>query len=437
MNSDPKMVIAGLREEGTECPQCHVEIHAGDQTTACPDCGNVHHWMCWSEGSGCAAYECAPNRRPSARESAAVLRISAVDLADAKPLPPSRPSFQGWTSAAPISLGDDPGRKGNRGPKKWNKLAIATLVVAIIGVPLFGLVTGLIAIALGCIALAAHTPRSKGALVAVFGILLGVADVAGWAIGLAWFMDAPLTSGVSLDEFEPDPKALEQLPGPISRAMKSNVLIQTPGDLTRLRGAGMGSGVIVRIKDGIAWIVTNRHVVDATFSEERTPKADPPPVPSVRLSVKAIGQPLVPGQLVWIAPHGIDLALITMPVSSREIMSAVWDATPKMTVGDSVFAVGNPHGLGWTHTQGGLSQLRLQSKGTREIRIIQTSAAINSGNSGGGLYDMQGHLLGINTWTKDKRQAEGLSFSIAFHTLLPLLPANFQLPESQLENDVP
>jgi serine protease Do len=118
-------------------------------------------------------------------------------------------------------------------------------------------------------------------------------------------------------------------------------------------------------------------------------------------------------------------------------MSAVWDAKPKLTVGESVFAIGNPHGLGWTHTRGDLSQLRLQYKGAQEVRILQTSAPINPGNSGGGLYDSQGHLLGINTWTKDKRFAEGLSFSIAFHTLLPLLPANFHLPESQLENDVP
>jgi serine protease Do len=218
--------------------------------------------------------------------------------------------------------------------------------------------------------------------------------------------------------------------------MKSNVLIQTPADLGRLRGEGIGSGVVVHIKENTAWIVTNRHVVDASFTEDRDGGASAT-LPAVKLLVKAIGQPTTPAQLVWIAPHGIDLALVTMPVTSREIMAAVWDAQPRLTVGESVFAVGNPHGLGWTHTSGGLSQMRLQARGQHEVRIIQTSAAINPGNSGGGLYDSQGHLLGINTWTKDKRFAEGLSFSIAFHTLLPLLPAHFQLPASQTEADVP
>lgn len=430
MKPDPLMVIAGLREEGTICPECQGEIHAGDQTTACPRCGNVHHWACWTEGAGCAAYECAPTRRALDTTPAAVMKISMEELALAKPLPPSRAASGAWTSAP--ALGD---HHPLSGPKRWNRLAIWTLVIAILGIPLFGLVTGLIAIALGCIALAAHTQRSKGALLAVFGILLGVVDVGGWAVGLIWWYDAPVLSRVS-DDFEPDPRSLEQLPAPIGRAMKSNVLIETAGDLTRLRGAGIGSGVVVKIKEGTAWIVTNRHVVDAAFSEERTASADAS-LPSAHLSVKAIGQPLTPAQLVWIAPHGIDLALITMPVTSREIMSAVWDATPKLTVGESVFAIGNPHGLGWTHTQGGLSQMRLKAKGPLEVRILQTSAAINPGNSGGGLYDTDGHLLGINTWTKDKRFAEGLSFSIAFHTLLPLLPANFKLPDSQLENEVP
>ena len=110
-----------------------------------------------------------------------------------------------------------------------------------------------------------------------------------------------------------------------------------------------------------------------------------------------------------------------------------WDANPKITVGDEVFAIGNPHSLGWTYTPGGISQMRLQTKGPLEVRVIQTSAAINPGNSGGGLYDREGRLVGINTWTKDKRFAEGLSFSIAFHTLLPLLPAEYRLPDHQFE----
>ncbi|TXT22375.1 MAG: trypsin-like serine protease with C-terminal PDZ domain [Planctomycetota bacterium] len=71
--------------------------------------------------------------------------------------------------------------------------------------------------------------------------------------------------------------------------------------------------------------------------------------------------------------------------------------------------------------------MRLNDFNGRAMKIIQTSAAINSGNSGGGLYDKAGRLIGINTWTKDKRFAEGLSFAITFTTLLELAPADLEL----------
>jgi len=314
-------------------------------------------------------------------------------------------------------------------------LAIAALTVGILGIPLFGIVTGLIAIVLGCLALSGHSRQWKGAAMAVAGIVLGIIDIAGWTVGLLIVLDAPALHVAIIDEFEPDPKSLNELPVAINRAMKSNVLIQTAGDLTHLRGSGIGSGVIVKITDKLAWIVTNRHVIDPNFGDDEGNTKGLPK--GARLTVKSIGQPLTPGQLVWIAPHGVDLALVTMPVTSKELKSAVWNAEPKTTVGNDVFAVGNPHGLGWTYTAGGISQTRLQTKGPLEVRVIQTSAAINPGNSGGGLYDHDGRLVGINTWTKDKRFAEGLSFSIAFHTLLPLLPAEYHLPAEQLENETP
>ena len=49
--------------------------------------------------------------------------------------------------------------------------------------------------------------------------------------------------------------------------------------------------------------------------------------------------------------------------------------------------------------------------------MIQTDAALNPGNSGGGLYDKSGTLIGINTWTNDKRFSEGLGFAIALDSL--------------------
>jgi S1-C subfamily serine protease len=69
-----------------------------------------------------------------------------------------------------------------------------------------------------------------------------------------------------------------------------------------------------------------------------------------------------------------------------------------------------------------ISQFRTMTFGSRALRVIQTQTAINPGNSGGGLYDGESYLVGINTWTSDKRFSEGLSFAIAFDSLLALDP---------------
>jgi S1-C subfamily serine protease len=177
-------------------------------------------------------------------------------------------------------------------------------------------------------------------------------------------------------------------------------------------------------------------VVDADFPGSRS---DEPSAPGEgdTLRVKLVGQPNVVGKIVWMARGGIDLALIQVPVISDKPLAAWWDIVPQATVGDAVFAVGNPHGLGWTLTRGDVSQLRRQNYGGSTLRVVQTSAAINPGNSGGGLYDESGHLIGINTWTRDKRVAEGLGFAISFQELLPLVPDNLKLPDSQLENNQP
>jgi serine protease Do len=126
-----------------------------------------------------------------------------------------------------------------------------------------------------------------------------------------------------------------------------------------------------------------------------------------------------------------------MPVVSTELLAAAWDAAPNVHVGDEVFAIGSPHGLGWTYTEGRVSQIRRQRKKNSDYGVIQTSAAINPGNSGGGLFDEKGRLVGINTWTQDKRVAEGLGFAIVFHTLYELLNGELELPERHIPMETP
>ena len=64
----------------------------------------------------------------------------------------------------------------------------------------------------------------------------------------------------------------------------------------------------------------------------------------------------------------------------------------------------------------------------QRLRVIQMQTAVNPGNSGGGLYDQKGDLVGIVTWSQDKRVSEGLNFAIAMESVLPLLPGDLAAP---------
>src|SRR5262249_23060760 len=82
--------------------------------------------------------------------------------------------------------------------------------------------------------------------------------------------------------------------------------------------------------------------------------------------------------------------------------------TAKISVGQDVFAVGNPLEFSGTVTKGIISATRTTGGG---IRLIQIDAAINPGNSGGPLVSSSGKVLGANTFKR--RGSEGLNFAVA------------------------
>jgi S1-C subfamily serine protease len=401
---------AGDREAGARCPHCSSLIAYGEDVAGCVRCGAVHHVACWHSHDGCGSFDCAPARRILGENRPAALQVTDEEVAQAqlRPRPTVGPTFVSLPGAPDVPVG-------------WSRLAIAALIVAVAGIPLFGVVTGLVAVLLGSLALGGiHHTRRRGTGLAVTAILLGLADAVGWMIFLAMFFSTPhLTIG--LNEFEPDADALNHMSPPVARAVRANVLIETRSKSALLGGIGIGSGVILQIENGSALIVTNRHVVDPDFRGEGLSEAQKG-LPDGRLQVKLIGQAAQAGRVVWMAPDGIDLALITVPSEGDGAQAASWQPKRELIVGADVFSIGNPQHLDWTHTRGSISQLRLQRRGAREIHVIQTDAPLNPGNSGGGLYEKEGTLIGINTWTNDKRFSEGLGFAIALDSLLDLDP---------------
>lgn len=161
--------------------------------------------------------------------------------------------------------------------------------------------------------------------------------------------------------------------------------------------AALGSGVIVEQRGNTVYILTNNHVV-GNASEIKTTLYD-------GRSFEA--------QLVGTDPNR-DLALISFE-TREEIPVAKLGDSDDLQVGDWVLAVGNPLGFESTVTQGIIS-----AKSRREgpensgfTDYIQTDAAINSGNSGGALVNLDGEVIGINTWIASRSGGSiGLGFSI-------------------------
>jgi hypothetical protein len=405
-------------------------VAVGDPVVVCQACGTVHHESCWQTRDGCGSYHCAPARRPdlASNRTEPVLLITAAELDRATPLGAGGlPHRAGAGMIGPDGRmrGRDPSSPGSRGSNRVriSRLAIASLVCAIAGIPLFGLVTGLVAVLLGVLALGSiHSGARRGIGLAVPGLLLGVLDVAAWAYLLSVFPWHAVAPDAMFSDPPPDLATIQELDPPLQRAMRANVLIQRRHGLALLGGKAIGSGVILQVEGGDALMVTNRHVVDAKFPSENDNSAAQL-ARLDRLTVRILGQPDTEGQVIWMAPGQIDLALVRAPCSATSMgQAAPWEKGRTMRVGDSVFAIGNPHDLGWSHTKGVISQFRSRTYDSRRIRIIQTQAAINPGNSGGGLYDQHGYCLGINTWTADKSVSEGLGFAIALDTLIDLAP---------------
>lgn len=85
-------------------------------------------------------------------------------------------------------------------------------------------------------------------------------------------------------------------------------------------------------------------------------------------------------------------------------------ASSRLLVGQEVFAIGNPKGLDLTLSSGLISSLRRDDK--ERLVLIQTSAAISGGSSGGGLFDSEGMLLGLTTLGSVTGDAQNLNFAI-------------------------
>jgi S1-C subfamily serine protease len=119
-----------------------------------------------------------------------------------------------------------------------------------------------------------------------------------------------------------------------------------------------------------------------------------------------------------------DVALLQLTQMPKGIAPAIIGDSDKVEVGDQIFVIGAPFGIGQTLTAGHLSgRHRLNStQNAPGVEFLQTDAAINTGNSGGPMFDMEGKVVGIvSTMMSHSGGSEGLAFATAGNTAKRLL----------------
>jgi S1-C subfamily serine protease len=168
--------------------------------------------------------------------------------------------------------------------------------------------------------------------------------------------------------------------------------------VTTAQGEQIGSGVIL---DAQGDIVTNNHVVSGEES----------------ITVVLYNGNSEQGQLIGTSASN-DLAVVRIAPYAHMVVAQFGDSS-KLVVGQDVIAIGNPLGITETATEGIVSALNrsiTESAGVTISNAIQTDAAVNPGNSGGALINLQGQLIGIPFAGAENSQtntaADGVNFAI-------------------------
>ena len=163
------------------------------------------------------------------------------------------------------------------------------------------------------------------------------------------------------------------------------------GTPQKRQSAALGSGFIIDAK-GI--VVTNNHVIQDAED----------------IIVRVNGDQEFKAKVIGADPLS-DIAVLQLETKEKFIPVQFGDSD-KARIGDWVIAIGNPFGLGGTVTSGIISARNRSIGLSRYEDYIQTDASINSGNSGGPLFDMNGNVIGINTAILGRNGSIGIGFSI-------------------------
>lgn len=229
------------------------------------------------------------------------------------------------------------------------------------------------------------------------------------------------------------------LQGAINRSLRCGVSIMAQHTITSNRydwwgnlissekktATSFGAGVILDIdkEEGDALVITNCHVIYNDSADNKIAEKtylflygqDTNYYASSAITAEVIG-----------ASQSYDIALLKVENSDilkdSDAVAARFNESDDVYIGEDVYAIGNPEGYGIAATKGIISkesetiQINLSSnayyQNVKEYRVIRTDAAINGGNSGGGLFNSEGYLVGIVNAKSTATNVDNMGFAL-------------------------
>ncbi len=193
----------------------------------------------------------------------------------------------------------------------------------------------------------------------------------------------------------------------------NNSMLQIFGKSASSTATATGSGIIIS-EDG--YILTNNHVVSSSTSSSNSNSSYYQVSEASKLTVTLFNDDTEYEAKIVGKDEQTDLAVIKIEKSG--LSKAEFADSDSIKVGEFAMAVGNPIGMQSSVTCGIVSAVNREVTDSdgKQYTLIQTDAAINSGNSGGALVNSEGKVIGINTLKLSGTGIEGMGFAIPINS---------------------
>jgi len=320
--------------------------------------------------------------------------IDAKEVAEVVPSPPDQPSRLEPRLPSPVPL--------------WAKFAMAPLIFVLPVLCLFTLVFR--------VAMRGLPPRTRFAWLSFLSTLLIISGILTSivAVGAVTLVPLPAIVSTSLEEldgkniFPSLPSATPMTARDVAEELKPLVAVISPAQRTwfsrnEMPSSGFGAGVLLKAGPEGYLILTARHVIDESFATRGGTRALVAMASGTWAGADVIGR-----------HKDLDLCLLWMPrrSGSGSFVQPI-NEDGHVNEGENIFVIGHPQGLRFTLSTGIISR--------KSGAVLQLSAPVSPGNSGGPVYDEHGNLVGIVTSMVDRGMnpnAENLNFAVRADAVL-------------------